>query len=152
MAKTIIERFEEKIIPEPNSGCWLWLGSIRGSNYGQFSYKKKQYYAHRISYEIYCEPILKDKNVLHKCDTSMCVNPDHLFLGSQYENMQDMNRKKRHGSNSKKISGEKHPNAKLNRKQVEMIREDKRTYMTIAKEYGISRSQVCVIKHNKGWL
>lgn len=77
-------QFENKFIPEPNSGCWLWLYSVDKNGYG----KHKGERAHRYSYRLYkTDPGLL--HVLHKCDNPYCVNPDHLFLGTQKDNMQD---------------------------------------------------------------
>ena len=84
--------FEDSYIPEPNSGCWIWLGPTlpyRGG-YGVFScgwYKMAR--AHRVSYEFYCKPIPDGLHVLHSCDNPLCVNPDHLWLGTQADNMRD---------------------------------------------------------------
>lgn len=86
----IIAKFEDSYIPEPNSGCWLWLGPffMRG-DYGCFSCgRRTMVRAHRLAYEIYCDAP-GDEHVLHTCDMPSCVNPDHLFLGSQADNMRD---------------------------------------------------------------
>ena len=87
-------RFESKYIPEPNSGCWLWTGSLVGWGYGRFASKHRTN-AHRMSYMIYCEPIPDNMLVCHKCDVPSCVNPDHLFLGTTIDNINDKVRKGR---------------------------------------------------------
>ena len=98
-----IERFESKYIPEPNSGCWLWSGSLRGSyDYGQFSLTHtKPVPAHRFSYTTYRGDIPKGMLVLHTCDVPTCVNPDHLFLGTQDDNMRDKVNKGRQAKGEK---------------------------------------------------
>jgi len=84
------ERFEEKFIPEPNSGCWIWNAGFLGtSGYGSFSVKNKTYLAHRISFQIYNGEIAKGMCVMHSCDTPCCVNPRHLKLGTLKDNSQD---------------------------------------------------------------
>lgn len=93
----VLKAFEWYVIPEPNSGCWLWLGPviIRG-DYGCFNMKAAGYVmarAHRVAYELYNSVKLDGEcgweNVHHTCDNVLCVNPDHLWLGTQADNMYD---------------------------------------------------------------
>lgn len=91
---TLEERFHDKYIPEPNSGCWLWIANANRTGYGCLS-DSKQRLAHRISWEIHRGPIPEGLYVLHKCDVPICVNPEHLFLGTHQDNMDDMVRKGR---------------------------------------------------------
>jgi hypothetical protein len=88
MAKPILspkERFESKYIPEPNSGCWLWIASLAGNGYGQFDHRR----AHRYSYELHKGPIT-EQEIDHKCCNKLCVNPDHLEQVSKRENNRRM--------------------------------------------------------------
>ena len=85
------ERFLAKFIPEPNSGCWLWHGAYVTMGYGWFQNEM----AHRASYMMHVGPIPKSLYVLHKCDVKECVNPEHLFVGTQKENLVDASRKGR---------------------------------------------------------
>lgn len=92
-----VSRFAESIEPEPNSGCWLWMKSINQSGYGQFSLRSKVLAAHRwIFSHFYDQKIPDGLFVCHKCDTKICVNPQHLFVGSASENNFDCVRKNRH--------------------------------------------------------
>lgn len=68
------ERFIAKVCPEPNSGCWLWMGAYSDDGYGTYGAKR----GHCISYEIFIGPIPHGYHVHHKCETTGCVNPDHL--------------------------------------------------------------------------
>lgn len=92
------ERFEEKYVPEPNTGCWFWIAAVIGRGYGQFRYQGRLWVAHRVSWELAYGPVPAELWVLHKCDQPCCVNPEHLFLGTHDDNMDDMVRKARSAS------------------------------------------------------
>jgi len=87
----IIERFEAKYEPEPTTGCWLWTAGRDRFGYGQFTFPGNQHVlAHRASYMLFIGPIPDGMCVLHHCDTPPCVNPSHLWLGTNDQNMADM--------------------------------------------------------------
>lgn len=88
-------KFDECYIPEPNSGCWIWTANATGDGYGLILVDRKRQYAHRFSYRLHYGELDKALHVLHRCDVPYCVNPDHLFLGTQADNMRDMRRKNR---------------------------------------------------------
>lgn len=100
LTDSLKERFESKYIPEPMSGCWLWLDKLTRDGYGQMTYKMKSMRAHRWSYSIHVGPIPNGLLVCHKCDTPACVNPKHLFVGTVKDNTEDMIKKGR-GLNNK---------------------------------------------------
>ena len=78
------------------SGCWEWNLSLSGSGYGHAHENRKTKRAHRMSYEIFIGDIPEGMCVCHKCDNTKCINPDHLFLGTHQDNMDDMVIKNRH--------------------------------------------------------
>lgn len=106
-------------MPEPNSGCWLWMRSYDEDGYGQVHHNGKRYRTHRLAWELYRGEIPNGLLVLHKCDVTACVNPDHLFLGTVQDNATDRVRKGRRRKtpdawNTTRINGEKRRNVKRN--------------------------------------
>ena len=92
--KPLWERFWEKV--EKGDQCWIYKGSHgTGNLYGQFRIRGKELRAHRLAWQFAFGPIPKGLNVLHSCDNPPCVRPDHLFLGTQLDNIHDMMRKGR---------------------------------------------------------
>jgi hypothetical protein len=85
---TPIERLLSKIVKSP-TGCWLFTGKPNNSGYGSFWLYPNKIGAHRASWIIHFGPIPDKLNVCHKCDTPICVNPQHLFLGTDSQNMRD---------------------------------------------------------------
>lgn len=138
-----IERFESNI--SKTDTCWLWTGTCQ--IYGNFGMGRKVYRAHRISYLLYIGEISKNSLVLHKCDNTICVNPEHLFLGTHKDNMKDMVHKGR----ASKQTGELGNSAKLTTEQILKIREDNRFQSEIAKDYNVQQSTISHIKNRKRW-
>lgn len=136
------------MVPEPNSGCWLWDAGVGKSGYGVFKKDGRSISAHRFSYEEFVGPIPDEMHVLHKCDVRTCVNPDHLFVGTHDDNMKDSSRKGR------KPRGEDNRAAKLSADDVREIRKWMKAGVRqelIAKCFGISQSAVGNISTAKSW-
>ena len=74
----VFERIENGSIPEPNSGCLLWIKNINNNGYGMVNYNGKRYLAHRLNYELTKSPIPDGLELDHLCRTPNCINPDHL--------------------------------------------------------------------------
>lgn len=117
-----IERFTAKYKVDGRTGCWVWQAALWNEDgYGTLGIKEngkwKRVGAHRFSYEHYKGLIPKGLYVCHTCDNPSCVNPEHLFLGTQTDNMSDCKRKGRRPS----FVGEKNPNSKLKSKDVALV-------------------------------
>jgi hypothetical protein len=94
--KTVKELFEEKIEMVSECGCWIWMAAISNKKgYGAFWISGKTDFAHRASWRIFRGIIPSKMFVLHHCDTPACVNPHHLFLGTNKDNMMDCKKKGR---------------------------------------------------------
>ena len=89
------ERFWANVDKEGNGACWMWRGTKTSYGYGKMRDHYKHVGTHRVSYMLNVGPIPSKMHVLHKCDMPACVNPDHLFLGTQADNMKDMFKKGR---------------------------------------------------------
>ena len=103
----LAERIERMSIPEPNTGCWLWLGALGANGYGTIGISDRRMSAHRASYTSANNgEIAQDKIVLHKCDTKSCVNPSHLILGTHHDNAIDRSKRGRPDLSSDKQKAE----------------------------------------------
>src|SRR5690242_9837351 len=117
-ASTVAERFWAKAMPEPMSGCWLWLGAESSDGYGTFYLDGRTERAHRVALRLTGREVPVDRVVCHRCDNRICVNPEHLFVGTQLENVQDCKRKGR----THKPRGEANGRAKLSDAHVVALR------------------------------
>lgn len=157
---TVVERFEAKYIPEPNSGCWLWTANIFPNGYGQFRVskdpEKRCEGAHRVSYQLFRGSIDDGMCVCHRCDMRSCVNPDHLFLGTKGDNNRDAatkgrSRWKENRPTENILRRSNHPMALLSDGDVEVIRASSETSSKLAKKYGVSYTHIWRIRTNRSW-
>lgn len=145
------ERFWEKVQKGSIEECWNWTGSYRSDGYGQLNLGKTKEgtgASHRLSWKFHFGEIPNKLHVLHSCDNKLCVNPNHLFLGTNADNMAD---KKKKGLQMK---GEEIPTSKLTALQVIQIRELRskgHSQTKIAKLFGVTQSNVSNIINGKRW-
>lgn len=138
-------------IPEPNTGCFLWLGAVTGATgYGAVRHGGTTRLAHRLVYELANGDVPSDVVVRHRCDVRSCVNPGHLVAGSQRENMADME------SRGRRVSprGERHARAKLTDARALALRsrfDAGEPYRALAQEFGLPRELVWRICKRKTW-
>ena len=138
MRKVFPKNFDANI--ERGDGCWEWHGGkVRG--YGKYYGA----WAHRTAYERACGPIPDGLFVLHKCNNPGCVRPDHLFLGTQADNMKDAASKGRMGRHMRKLLPE-------NAYAILWRTAFGETHKKLADEHGVARTTVMDITTRKNWL
>jgi hypothetical protein len=143
-----VKRFFDSILPVTESGCWIWDKHINKDGYGVYGANNKQYLAHRVSYTFHVGDIPNNFHVLHKCDVPSCVNPSHLFVGNDKDNMVDKKNKGRTNI------GSKHPSAKTNEKEVKQIKlllNKGYSNSYIMNKYGLSKQIISNIKNKRTW-
>jgi len=128
------------------NGCWVWRQSKR-NGYGRFCLHKKSGSAHIASYEAFVGRKFPDKQINHKCHNRSCCNPEHLYEGTQKENVQDM----KNANRSNYLRGEADGNSKITEDVAMKIYASIGIARHIASRYGVSISLVYAIKHKKIW-
>lgn len=143
------DRFWGKV--EKTSTCWNWKASLSKDGYGEISDNGIMRLAHRVSWELHNGKIPENMCVLHHCDNRKCVNPSHLFLGTNYDNVRDCINKNR----AKKARGENVKTSKLNESDVINIRKlyssGNYTFAEIAKGYGVKYNAISRIVKRASW-
>lgn len=146
---------EQRFWPNVERGetCWIWTGKCSRAGYGYLRLEtRKPVYAHRLSWALNVGPIPDGLCVLHRCDNPPCVRPDHLFLGTQAENMADMASKKR--SRGAGLRGSRNGLAKLTESDVVEIRRavaGGTQQCVVAERLGVSRSIISNVVRRETW-
>lgn len=151
--KQTMEQGFNKFVIKNKEGCWGWSGCApKNPGYGQFRYSMKKIRAHRASWIIHFGEIPQDMLVLHKCDNRTCSNPEHLFLGTDKDNLLDMIKKGRHPIVGQR--GEKSKCSKLTNDQVLQIKELFKTENSnkkIANLFNVHPGTIGSIKYGRNW-
>lgn len=145
-------RFWRRVDRRGPDECWEWTGTKNADGYGQMYAFGRVSGAHRVSWRLHnSDPGVM--HVLHSCDNPGCVNPAHLRLGTNRDNVNDKMARGRHprGADHRVNVGESNGEARLTADQVLAIREDARFHKEIAAEYRISRAEVGLIKRHRTW-
>jgi hypothetical protein len=151
--KGFVEKILGKIHKEDGpltTHCWVWQGYRDWKGYGKTSYRHRTLSVHRVMYEISNGPIPGELYVLHKCDCQLCCNPEHLFVGNQLDNIEDMIAKGRRP----KQYGEFNGRSKLTADEVRQIKvkiADGATDKALGEEYRMSQDAIGNIRRGKNW-
>jgi hypothetical protein len=152
MIKNNMEDIWKYINKKSDDECWEWTSSKDTSGYGMFRLNGKRPHPHCLIYELTYKKIPRGLYVLHTCDNPSCCNPKHLFLGTQQDNIKDMNLKGRRF----KTFGENNPNSKLTHSQVDEIRRlyllGNTSYKKLGKQFNITDVQVGNIIRRDMWV
>ena len=143
----VIDRFMSKV--DKSGDCWIWMARKTPQGYGRFGYERRNWLAHRVSHALFVGPV-DGLQVLHKCDNPSCVNPAHLFLGTNADNVADKVAKGRQSC----LKGENGGNVKLKTQDVLSIRSMYSAGVSdreLASRYGVSRHHVWAIATRKAW-
>lgn len=142
---SVEQRFWSNVVGEPNSGCWLWMGPVDENGYARFRVGARKARMHRWAFETLVRPLSRSEIVCHKCDVPACVNPSHMFIGSQRDNVEDKVKKGRQSV------GRKSPCAKLTEDQVRDIRASDETNRALGRKYGVTHGIIGKIKNREDW-
>lgn len=147
-----IARFLDRVPPRPANECWIWRGASDGQGYGAMRVNSLKRKAHRLAFSFYNQTTIPDGLVVrHTCDTPMCVNPRHLLLGTQKDNVADRKNRGREGRHEGVLNGravltEAHiPGIRRRASEGESLRE-------ISDEFGLTRQAIWRIVHRRTWL
>ena len=130
-----IDDYWNKVNKETSTGCWEWTGRLTKDGYGGFKMNHQDMQVHRWSM-VFKGHNIAELVVCHKCDNPKCVNPDHLFLGTQADNVRDMIAKGRYVK----------PQSKLSAEDIIAIQQSTDSYKVIGNRFNISAPYVCSIK------
>ena len=136
------DRFWNKV--NKTDSCWEWMSSINNKGYGTFWYQGRPVYAHRLAYELTVDKIPNNLCACHHCDNPKCVNPDHLFLGTHKDNIQDASNKGRLRNRYSKLS-------EFDILEIRNLLASGVSQRMVAKQYSVGVMTINHIVHKRTW-
>lgn len=157
-----IERWIDSVDINPKTGCWEWRYALRkptiknNKMYPHLRYKGTRYRVHRFAYQLVFGSIPDGMLACHRCDNEKCSNPEHIFIGTQLDNVRDCIAKGRSRRLCSKNKMESNPNAKITLEIAEKIRSEYKwrvvTARMLAQKYGLSRSATWAVCVGRRWV
>lgn len=143
VTRSLNDRFWEKV--EKTTSCWNWIANKNRKGYGRIWVDGRNEFAQRVAFTMLYGQFNKKMRILHCCDNPSCVNPKHLYIGTDADNGRDK------AIRGRAAMGEKNGNSKLKPKDIIAIRRSADSYANLARTFGIDRTQVWNIKTKRQW-
>lgn len=143
-------------MPEPNSGCWLWIDAPDSHGYGVLQTgKRTSIKAHRLSHILHKGPVPRGKLVCHHCDNTICVNPEHIYAGTSKQNNEDMHRRGRHRPSRNGLFGESQHTAVLTdasaTEALQLLLVERVNPAIVATRFGVGRTTMQKLRDGLTW-
>lgn len=149
----VIERLEEKYVEDDDTNCWEWTAATNKSGYGRIRIDDVLRYAHRVSYRIHVGDLDDGAQVNHRCHNPRCINPDHLYSGTQKDNIEDAIEQGEFLES--KPRAQDNPNTVLTEEQVreirQLYRETDHTQRSLASKFDVSKGAIQDVLERKSW-
>ena len=146
----LVQRLLKNSTLDPTTSCWIWNKSITKWGYGSINVGGKIELAHRVSYRTLNTPFDPQLCVCHACDNPACINPEHLWIGTNLDNVKDKVKKGRQGR-AYKNRGQDSPQAKLSDNEILEIRASTLSQTALAKQYHTTQSNISQIVNRVRW-